>query len=410
MPLADLGSSFEAFFNAAARVLPRTSRRSTGRRSRSRSLCLLAMQLARAWAWRNVLRAAYPGHADPLPAAQRRLPGRRRDQRDRPRPRRRRDQGLPRQAPDPRLLLPGGHLLLPRPDGLRHHRRRPRPPLRDHPGPAAAAAAAARPARLRDLLLGRPPADARDRRRRPAARRSSIAIYLLAHRVRRFWDRVKQGVVILTEPRRYLREVAAWQGVGWLCRFAAFWFFLEAFGIGGSFGNVMLVMSVQAIANIVPFTPGRRRRPAGAAGRDPDRALAHRRPLLLGRHPDRDGGLVGGARLRRDPARLPHHRLARADPGRRRTRAERAKSAQARASPAPRASRSARPARVAAARRPLPGRLLAGRELVVVAAGQGLERDQGRVVLEQDRGRRRRPRRRPGSARRTSRSQPRAGR
>ena len=77
-----------------------------------------------------------------------------------------------------------------------------------------------------------------------------------AHRVRRFWARVKQGLVILTEPRRYLREVAAWQGVGWLFRFAAFWFFLEAFGIGGSIGNVMLVMSVQAIANIVPFTPG----------------------------------------------------------------------------------------------------------------------------------------------------------
>ncbi len=63
-------------------------------------------------------------------------------------------------------------------------------------------------------------------------------------------------MVILAEPRRYLREVAAWQGIGWLCRFAAFWFFLEAFGIGGSFGNVMLVMSVQAIANVVPFTPG----------------------------------------------------------------------------------------------------------------------------------------------------------
>ena len=84
----------------------------------------------------------------------------------------------------------------------------------------------------------------------------AIASIVLAHRVRRFWDRVKQGVAILTEPRRYLREVAAWQGVGWLCRFAAFWFFLEAFGIGGSVGNVLLVMSVQAIANIVPFTPG----------------------------------------------------------------------------------------------------------------------------------------------------------
>ena len=91
---------------------------------------------------------------------------------------------------------------------------------------------------------------------RPAAGDRCSAIYFLAHRVRRFWDRVRQGVIILAEPRRYLREVAAWQGLGWLFRFAAFWFFLEAFGIGGSVGNVMLVMSVQAIANIVPFTPG----------------------------------------------------------------------------------------------------------------------------------------------------------
>ncbi|HEY8081946.1 MAG TPA: lysylphosphatidylglycerol synthase transmembrane domain-containing protein [Solirubrobacterales bacterium] len=83
-----------------------------------------------------------------------------------------------------------------------------------------------------------------------------VAIALLAKRVRRFWEKVKQGVAILTQPRRYLRRVAAWQGVGWLCRFGAFWFFLEAFGIGGSFGNVMLVMSVQAISSVVPFTPG----------------------------------------------------------------------------------------------------------------------------------------------------------
>ena len=84
----------------------------------------------------------------------------------------------------------------------------------------------------------------------------AIGTYYLAHRVRRFWARVRQGLVILGQPRRYLREVFAWQGIGWVCRFLAFWFFLEAFGIGGSIGNVMLVMSVQAIANIVPFTPG----------------------------------------------------------------------------------------------------------------------------------------------------------
>jgi uncharacterized membrane protein YbhN (UPF0104 family) len=84
----------------------------------------------------------------------------------------------------------------------------------------------------------------------------AIGIYYLAHHVRRFWARVRQGLVILSEPRRYLRQVAAWQGLGWLCRFGAYWFFLEAFGIGGSFGNVLLVMSVQALATIVPFTPG----------------------------------------------------------------------------------------------------------------------------------------------------------
>ncbi|MFI5028527.1 MAG: lysylphosphatidylglycerol synthase transmembrane domain-containing protein [Solirubrobacterales bacterium] len=81
-------------------------------------------------------------------------------------------------------------------------------------------------------------------------------VIYLGHHVRAFWDRVKQGLAILRSPRRYLREVAAWQGIGWLCRFAAFWFFLDAFGIGGSIANVMLVMSVQAIANIIPFTPG----------------------------------------------------------------------------------------------------------------------------------------------------------
>ena len=62
--------------------------------------------------------------------------------------------------------------------------------------------------------------------------------------------------------------MALWQGLGWLCRFGAFWFFLEAFGIGGSLGNVMLVMSVQAVSQHRPLHPRRRGRPAGAAGGD----------------------------------------------------------------------------------------------------------------------------------------------
>ena len=83
-----------------------------------------------------------------------------------------------------------------------------------------------------------------------------VLFAILARRAEAFWDRVKQGVVVLTQPRRYLREVASWQGVGWLLRFASFYFFLDAFQIGGSFSNVMLVMSVQAVTGMLPFTPG----------------------------------------------------------------------------------------------------------------------------------------------------------
>jgi uncharacterized membrane protein YbhN (UPF0104 family) len=71
-----------------------------------------------------------------------------------------------------------------------------------------------------------------------------------------FWRRIKQGVVILADFRRYLRQVAAWQGAAWLFRFASFYFFLEAFNIGGSVRNALLVMSVQAVATLTPFTPG----------------------------------------------------------------------------------------------------------------------------------------------------------
>jgi glycosyltransferase 2 family protein len=83
-----------------------------------------------------------------------------------------------------------------------------------------------------------------------------VAFAVLARRAELFWQRLRQGVAILREPRRYLREVFAWQGAGWLCRFASFWLFLDAFRIGGSFDAVLLVMSVQAITGALPFTPG----------------------------------------------------------------------------------------------------------------------------------------------------------
>jgi uncharacterized membrane protein YbhN (UPF0104 family) len=82
------------------------------------------------------------------------------------------------------------------------------------------------------------------------------AFALLARRVEAFWDRVKQGAIVLADPALYLRTVASWQAAGWVFRFFSYWFFLDAFHIGGSFQNVLLVMSVQTISTLLPLTPG----------------------------------------------------------------------------------------------------------------------------------------------------------
>lgn len=254
MPFADLASSFEHFFNAAAEFFRHLSDVRWTQFGIA-LLCLLGMQLCRAWAWRNVLRAAYPGqrisflrlsaaylagaginavipaHAGDVTKVflvKRQIP----------------DSSYP--AVTSSFLVQTvfdtsvGLLVLAYAvtQGLL-------PPLPKIPDlPAFELSFWAEHPRTLAITVG------------VLIVAIAIAIYYLAHRVRRFWARVRQGVVILATPRRYLREVFAWQGVGWLLRFAAFWFFLEAFGITGSVANVMLVMSVQAIANIVPFTPG----------------------------------------------------------------------------------------------------------------------------------------------------------
>jgi uncharacterized membrane protein YbhN (UPF0104 family) len=254
MPFADLQDNFEAFFNRSAEFFRHLSEVHWGVFGLA-LLCLLGMQLARAWAWRNVLRAAYPdkkisylqlsaaylagaGINAVIPAhagdvtkvflVKRQIP----------------DSSYP--AVTSSFLVQTVFdtsigvlvLLYAISQGLL-------PSIPEIPDlPAFEISFWANHPQVFAITVV------------VLVLAIVIGIYLLAHRVRRFWARVRQGLVILTEPSRYLREVAAWQGVGWLCRFAAFWLFLEAFGIGGSVGNVMLVMSVQAIANVIPFTPG----------------------------------------------------------------------------------------------------------------------------------------------------------
>jgi uncharacterized protein (TIRG00374 family) len=83
-----------------------------------------------------------------------------------------------------------------------------------------------------------------------------FAFAILSVRVKAFWARLRQGLTILSDRRRYLREVASLQAIGWMFRFAAFWFMLDAFRVGGSVRNVLLVFGVNQVAGAVPFTPG----------------------------------------------------------------------------------------------------------------------------------------------------------
>jgi uncharacterized membrane protein YbhN (UPF0104 family) len=83
-----------------------------------------------------------------------------------------------------------------------------------------------------------------------------VAFALLSNRVRAFWLHVRQGFAILRDRRRYRSQMASWQFASWIARFAAYWALLDAFHIGGSVRNALLVLAVQVVASVFPFTPG----------------------------------------------------------------------------------------------------------------------------------------------------------
>ena len=80
-------------------------------------------------------------------------------------------------------------------------------------------------------------------------------LWLRLH-VAEFKQRVRQGLAVLSDKTRYLRQVALWQACDWLLRFVAIWFFLDAFAIDQSLKNVLLVQVTQSLATLVPISPG----------------------------------------------------------------------------------------------------------------------------------------------------------
>jgi glycosyltransferase 2 family protein len=75
-------------------------------------------------------------------------------------------------------------------------------------------------------------------------------------RVRRFWRSVADGVVILRSPRRYLRQVVVLQAIGWACRVASSYYFLQAFHIPAGIDDAALALSAGSLATLAPVTPG----------------------------------------------------------------------------------------------------------------------------------------------------------
>lgn len=84
----------------------------------------------------------------------------------------------------------------------------------------------------------------------------AVVAVLALRRVRAFWERFKLGLVILRTPGRYVRVVASYQAVGWCCRLAAAYFFLEAFHVPGSLQAAALVQVAGSLATLLPATPG----------------------------------------------------------------------------------------------------------------------------------------------------------
>ena len=156
---------------------------------------------------------------------------------------------------------------------------------------------------------------------------------VLSIRAVEFWRRVRQGVVILTDFRRYLRQVASWMATAWVLRFAAFWFFLDAFNIGGSVQNVLFMMGVQAVSTLTPFTPGGAGAQQALHGLRVPRHRAAQHGARLQRRPagrdrgvqrgDRDGGALPDAADVRHPQRRPARRGGPAGGGGRRRRRNR---------------------------------------------------------------------------------------
>jgi uncharacterized membrane protein YbhN (UPF0104 family) len=78
---------------------------------------------------------------------------------------------------------------------------------------------------------------------------------LLRHRIADLTARLRQGVQILHQPRRFVFGVASWQALGRLIRLASLAAFMAAFHLPVTASTVVLVMAAQGGGRIIPLAP-----------------------------------------------------------------------------------------------------------------------------------------------------------
>jgi glycosyltransferase 2 family protein len=78
----------------------------------------------------------------------------------------------------------------------------------------------------------------------------------IAEHVDRFKAKVAQGFAAFRDRSYYLRRVVVWQLADWTLRLVAVFFFLRAFGIPATLHNALLVQVSQSLATILPVSPG----------------------------------------------------------------------------------------------------------------------------------------------------------
>ena len=83
-----------------------------------------------------------------------------------------------------------------------------------------------------------------------------VGAFWSASRITEFRHRLASGFAILGSRRRYVTEVVSWQALSWAFRFAAVWWFLKAFGVPATVHNATLVLVVQSLSTLLPISPG----------------------------------------------------------------------------------------------------------------------------------------------------------